>query len=174
VQFRAKNSPARDMAEMGRRLLRRARARRVPLVINDRVDVALTIGADGVHLPESGLSIGQTRRLAPGNILVGTSRHSETGAGAAARDGADYVVFSPAWPTESKPGVEPLGPERIEAAAHAVAAAGAAGFALGGVDAERAAAARRLGCHGVAAIRAWLCAADPAAAVANLLAVLAT
>ena len=71
------------------------------LVVNDRVDVALAAGADGVHLPSRGLPVAVARALVGGR-LVGASTHLLAEAVAARRDGADYVVFGPVWPTGDK------------------------------------------------------------------------
>ncbi|HEY2747328.1 MAG TPA: thiamine phosphate synthase, partial [Polyangia bacterium] len=71
------------------------------LVVNDRVDVALAAGADGVHLPSRGLPVAVARALV-GERLVGASTHQLGEAMAAKRDGADYVVFGPVWPTGDK------------------------------------------------------------------------
>jgi thiamine-phosphate pyrophosphorylase len=131
----------------------RAAQRHAPIVVNDRLDVALAAGAAGVHLPERGLPVADARALAPPPFLVGVSRHATPGDTA-----ADLVHLGPIWPTPSKPGVTPLG-EAALAWPHGTAAL----IAVGGIDspdrAERAAAA---GAAAVATIRAaW---ADPSLA----------
>ncbi len=120
------------------------------LVINDRVDVALAAGADGVHLPSRGVPVAVARALV-GTRLVGASTHLLGEAMAAKRDGADYVVFGPVWPTGDKQ--ETVG---LDALAEAVrACAQMPVFALGGVDVERARAAVAVGAR-VACIGAVL------------------
>lgn len=190
VQLRDKDLGAGALLDLARRLRQVTAARRCPLLVNDRLDVALAAGADGVHLPETGLGIAAARAVAgPGvrpelraaplpdtrpAFLIGASRHDPAGAGAAARAGADLIVCGPVWPTPSKPGTEPMGLAVLAEAARAVAAGQPPGararlFALGGVDSpERAAQARAAGAHGIAAIRAWCAAADPGAATAAL------
>ncbi|HLU65918.1 MAG TPA: thiamine phosphate synthase [Kofleriaceae bacterium] len=173
VQLREKDLAPRELYALARRLLEVTRARRCPLLINDRVDVALAAGADGVHLPEAGLPIAAARRLSrPGPFMVGTSVHGADAAGAAARDGADLILCGPVWDTPSKRGMgAPIGEAELAAAARAIAGAGSAArlYGIGGVvSAERAAAAAAAGAHGVAVIRAVMAAGDPGGAAAAL------
>lgn len=174
VQLREKDLPARELLSLARRLLRVTRQRRCPLLVNDRVDVALAAGADGVHLPEGGLPIAAVRRLGGRNrILIGVSVHGADAAGAAAQDGADLVVCGPVWDTPSKRavGLEPLGEDELAAGARAARRGDPPGvvYAIGGVtDPGRAEAAVRAGAHGVAVIRAIMAAEDPGVAAAAL------
>lgn len=182
VQLRARELGAGELLALARRLRAVTAACGARLLVNDRLDVALAAGADGVHLPEAGLDIAAVRALAGPGFLVGVSRHSAADAAAAARAGADLVVCGPVWPTPSKPGAAPLGLGALARAAAGMAggrpADGATGrapgrsahlFALGGVDTpERARAARAAGAHGVASIRAFCAAADPGAAAAAM------
>lgn len=166
VQLREKDLGARDLLALAGRLVPVARARGCPLLINDRLDVALAAGADGVHLPETGLPVAAARRLAPEGFLVGASTHGPDAAVAAARQGADLVVCGPIWDTPSKHGlIAPIGLEALAAAARG--AHGARLYAIGGVTAARARACRDAGAHGAAVIRAWLdgAAAELAAAL---------
>jgi len=180
VQLREKDLPARALLQLARALLEVTHDRRCPLLVNDRIDVALAAGADGVHLPEAGLPIAAARRLShPGPFLVGMSVHGADAAGAAARDGADLVVCGPVWDTPSKRerGMAPIGLDELAAAARSIAHAGSSArlYAIGGVTgAENAEAASRAGAHGVAAIRGLLAADDPTAAAAALFGAVAT
>jgi len=116
-----------------------------PVMVNDRVDVALAADAHGVHLPERGLSIADARAVAP-SLVLGVSRH----AAAADTAGADLVQLGSIWPTPSKPGATPLG-EAALAARHGRATL----VAVGGIDSpERAEAAAAAGADAVAVIRA--------------------
>lgn len=177
VQLRAPELGAGALLALARRLRAITAARGALLLVNDRLDVAIAVGADGVHLPERGLDIATVRAVAGPDFLVGVSRHSAGDAAAAARAGADLVVCGPVWPTPSKPGATPLGLDALAQAAAGVAgeAAGRSPgrrtrlYALGGVDTpERARAARAAGAHGVASIRAFCAAADPGAAAAAM------
>ena len=111
------------------------------LVVNDRVDVALAAGADGVHLPARGLPVAEARALLRrGDVgvvaarIIGVSTHTRDEAIAAARAGADYVVFGPIWPTGDKRAA--VGVDALAGVVRACAPMPV--FALGGVDAARA------------------------------------
>ncbi len=175
VQLREKDLAPRELYALARRLLEVTHRHRCQLLVNDRIDVALAAGADGVHLPDRGLPIAAARRLGrPGSFVIGVSVHGADAAGAAARDGADLVVCGPIWPTPSKRDMgEPLGEAALAQAKKAIAGAGAGAaaklYAIGGVTGpERAEAAVRAGAHGVAVVRAIVAAADPAAAARAL------
>src|SRR5205814_5544946 len=88
------------------------------VLVNDRVDVALAAGADGVHLAESSLPVADVRRAFP-SLLVGASVHGLERAAGAARDGADFLVFGPVYETPSKRGLGP--PQGLEALARVAA-----------------------------------------------------
>ena len=136
------------------------RAAGAPLFVNDRIDLALATGADGVHLPARGLPARPARRAAGAQLMIGASCHSLDEANMQVRGGADFVTFGPVWPTPSKAAFgAPLGPERL---AEAVIALSVPVFALGGVDVARAREAVALGAR-VACIGAALGAPDPAA-----------
>jgi thiamine-phosphate pyrophosphorylase len=178
IQLRARELGDGALLALARRLRAITAGRGALLLVNDRLDVALAAGADGVHLPEHGLDVAAVRAVAGPGFLVGVSRHSAAGAAAAARAGADLIVCGPVWPTPSKPGAVSLGVDALAEAAAGVAAGppgrGAHLFALGGVDTpERARAARTAGAHGIANIRAFCAAADPGAAAAAMYAAVA-
>jgi len=141
-----------------------------PLLINDRIDVALAVGADGVHLPGHGLPAHSLRRWLGSGLQICAAAHSVAEARLLAQAGADAVTLSPIWPTPSKPalpvaqgGVQPLG---LSILAQAVRQLAVPVFALGGIDSiERAAACASLGAR-IACLRALL-SADPDAARAR-------
>jgi thiamine-phosphate pyrophosphorylase len=167
VHLREKDLGGAALLALARALLPACRARGARLLVNDRLDVALAAGADGVHLPAAGIPPAEARRLLGPAALVGVSCHS-AGEVARARDGgADYATFSPVWATPSK---RPFGPPVGLAALAAAVPLGLPLVALGGVEPGNAAQAFAAGAAGVAAIRAWLVGPDPAAAVAALLA----
>ena len=120
------------------------------LVINDRADVALASGADGVQLPERGLPVAEARGLVGPRILLGRSIHDPDGARRAATDGADYLVAAPVFEVPGKG--PPLGLEGLRAIC---SAAPLPTFALGGVTPERVRGCLDAGAHGVARLRDW-------------------
>lgn len=168
--LRGPRSGGRRLEELAGLLLPAARAAGVPLLLNDRIDVALAVRADGVHLGLRSLPLSHARRLLPAGALVGCSVH---GAGEAEAWGAegggapDFLFTGPIFPTRSHPGAEAAGPGLI-AAVQAVCPR-TAQLGIGGVTPARAGRVREAGAHGVAVIRAVWEAADPARAVAALL-----
>lgn len=170
VQLREKDLEGRALYELARAVRAITTQAGARLVINDRVDVALAVGADGVHLPEDGLSVADARALLGAGRLVGASTHAAATARARLAEGADLVTLGPIWETPSKAGMgAPLGTAAL------AGLAGAAGvFALGGIDGPpRAREARQAGAHGIAVIRGVFAAADPGRAAAGLVAELA-
>jgi thiamine-phosphate pyrophosphorylase len=167
VQLREKDLGARALCALARQLLAVTRPGGCPLLINGRIDVALAVDADGVHLPEAGIPVTEARRLLGPKKLVGVSTHSASSAVRAGEQGADYVVCGPVWDTPSKRGLgSPIG---IDALAQAAAQAGCPVLAIGGItDQRRARDAMAAGASGVAVIRAVMGAADAAAATATL------
>jgi len=166
VQLREKDLPAGALFELARELRRRCTRHGVRLLINDRIDVALAVGADGVHLPVDSFAAGDARALVGPGRLIGVSTHSLEQAQQASAAGADFVVFGPVFATPSK---RPFGPPLgLEALAQAAGAVSVPVFAIGGVTVARADAVCRHGAHGIAAIAAVLEATDPTAAARAL------
>ena len=165
VQLRAKRLDGAALYEAARALREVAPI----LLVNDRADVALAAGCDGVHLPARGLDVAAARALVGAQRIVGVSTHTRQQAIAAARAGADYVVFGPVWPTGTRPGDGDKGAAvGVDALADVVrACAPMPVFALGGVDAERAPAALAVGAC-IACIGAVLARPDVAPAARAL------
>lgn len=162
VHLREKDLGGRDLLALALELGARCRAAGQLFLVNDRLDVALACGADGVHLPSAGVPPGEARRLLGPDRLVGVSCHGEEDVRRAKQGGADFATFGPLHATPSKLAYGP--PLGLGALARA-AQLGLPLIALGGVDAGNAAEARASGAYGVAVIRAWLAAPDPGAAV---------
>jgi thiamine-phosphate pyrophosphorylase len=131
----------------------------VRLFVNDRLDVALATGADGVQLGTGSLGVAEARRLGPA-WLVGRSVHTVADALAARAAGADYLLAGPVFPTPTHPDAAPLG----LAGLGAIVAVGLPVIAIGGVTVERIETLRAAGAWGAAVIRALWDAADPRAA----------
>jgi thiamine-phosphate pyrophosphorylase len=171
LQLREKTLGTRDLLDLAlalRALTARFGAR---LLINDRIDVALTCDADGVHLPADSFCVEDARRLLGEHRLIGVSTHSAEEVRAASDAGADFAVLGPVFATPSKEAFgEPLG---LDALAGATSAAAIPVLAIGGIEASRVAAVRAEGAAGVAVIRAILAAGDPERAAARLLAAVA-
>ena len=146
LQLRA---PADSTAYLEREGARLVKSSRVPVLVSSRCDVALAMGAAGVNLPERDISVEDARRLL-GDRIVGRSVHSIAAAREAEREGADFVIFGPVWPSPSHPGHDPQGLDALAAVARAVRLPV---LAIGGVDTDRARQCLAAGAAGYAAIR---------------------
>ncbi len=170
VQLREKDLPGRELFELATRLREETARHGAALFVNDRLDIALATGANGVHCPENGFSPDVAARVikaaAAGEAkqTVGASVHSPTGALRAQEQGADFITFGPVFATPSKAAWgEPQGLDALELVCRRV---DLPVFAVGGVTAERAAACLERGAAGVAVISAVMTAPDVACAVA--------
>jgi thiamine-phosphate pyrophosphorylase len=167
VQLRMKDASAREMADAARALLAETRAAGALLFINDRVDVALAVGADGAHVGQDDLRVAAARRIAPPGFLLGVSAETEELARAAEADGADYVGVGPVYLTGSKADAgDAVGTERI---ARVAAAVRIPVVGIGGITIDNAPPVIHAGAAGVAVISAVMRADDPEAAVRALL-----
>ena len=102
LQLRAKTLPRREVVEVGRRLREMTRREGALFILNDLVDVALLLDADGVHLGQGDFPLSVARRIVGYRLLIGISTHDQEQAQTAARGGADYVGFGPVFETGSK------------------------------------------------------------------------
>jgi len=120
VQLREKEYSTRTLYRTAEQFRTETAEAGVLLIINDRIDVALAVGADGVHLGQDDLPIAAARRLAP-RLLIGASTHSREEALQAEQEGADYVNIGPIFPTKTKEGIANfLGPEAIGSISSAI------------------------------------------------------
>ena len=157
VQLRLPGLPAGQVFEVGQELARLVRGR-ASLVVNDRVDIAQAIGADGVQLGERGLAVAVARRLVGAELLIGRSVHSLAGALEAAGAGADFLVLGTIFQTQSHPEASGAGPALVR---DVRAAVGIPVIAIGGITADNARSVIEAGASGVAVISAVLDAEDP-------------
>ena len=165
VQLREKDLDARALVTLAHELRAITATAGVRLYVNERIDVALAIGADGVHLGGGALPLADVRAIAP-DLGVAVSTHAVAEV-AALRGGPriDFCVFGPVFATPSKQRYgPPLGLPRLAEAC----ALGVPVVAIGGIDAESVAACRAAGASGVACIRAVLSAASPAQVLRGL------
>jgi len=161
IQLRARQLAARDLYDGAVILRSLTRDFDATLIVNDRVDVALAVGADGVHLPSSGLAPADVRALVGDGLLIGLSVHSQKEIETAADQGLDYVQFGPVYDTPSKRVFGP--PQGSAALAAAAAAAHAEGLflvAVGGTAPSRVTEIAAAGADAIATIGAIWNAAD--------------
>lgn len=177
IQLREKDLPGRENLELARSALEavQARSSRTRIIVNDRADVALAAGAGGVHLSENGFSVSDARRLSdrfeedsgkPLDFLIGVSCHSLGSALGAARDGADYIYFSPIFHTPSKAFYGP--PQGVDRLRQICKTVPVPVVAIGGITLENAASCYAAGAAGVAAIRLFQDATDLPSVVRSL------
>jgi thiamine-phosphate pyrophosphorylase len=157
VQLREKTAATRAFIEEALGVRAYLNSCGVPLIINDRVDVALAVGADGVHLGQSDMPLAAARALVGAAMVIGISAESVRDAVEAA--GADYLGVSPVFATPTKADTAaPLGLEGLRAIREAVKTPL---VAIGGLNRGNAAAAIRSGADGVAVVSAIVAADDP-------------
>ena len=162
-QVRDKDATTRELVALTRLVLAAVRPAGATVIVDDRLDVALATGADGVHLGADDLSVADARRVAPHLVIGATCRDPEAVERAAA-DGATYAGFGPVFATTSKAGLpDPLGPEGIGSATGVLPL-----IAIGGVDAAGARLCRDAGAHGVAVIGSIWRHPDPVTAAKEL------
>ena len=166
VQLRAKNLSSRDFLELGLRAADALARTGVPLLVNDRLDIALACGAAGVHLGQEDMPVPQARKILGPDRIIGVSVHSPQEALRAEREGADYVGAGPAYATATKEtALSVLGPEGIDRIKRAVRIPV---VAIGGIGAANAAALAAAGADGIAVISALLGAPDARRAAEDL------
>ena len=169
VQLREKDRTVRERYEMGRDVREQCREAGVAFVVNDRVDLALALSADGVHLGDDDLPVPAARDLLGDEAIIGRSVSTVAEAEAAQAAGADYLGVGTLYRTGSKDDIPEaehgVGPERVAAIAEAV---DVPLVGIGGITAENASEVARAGADGVAVITAITLAEAPEAATAAL------
>lgn len=165
LQLRWKNGPLREMLRLGEALRDLCRRYGVPFLVNDRVDAALALAADGVHVGQEDLPAAVARQLLGPQAYVGVSARTPEQARAAEAEGADYLGTGSVFPTGSKENAIWIG---LEGLARVARATRLPVVAIGGVQAENAGACIRAGAAGVAVISAITLADDPEAAARAL------
>jgi thiamine-phosphate pyrophosphorylase len=166
VQFREKEWPLRRCLPLLEDLRGRARQAGIGFAVNDRLDLALAVEADGLHLGQDDLPASVARRLLPPSMFLGVSTHSLEQARQAEREGADYIAVGSIFPTATKPEFQLVGLDLLRVIRQAIAAPL---VAIGGITADNAEEAIRAGADGVAVISAVCGARDPAEATRRLL-----
>jgi len=165
VQVREQDMEARDLSRLVARCVTAVRNTRTRILVNDRLDVALTSGAHGVHLRGDSMPASRARALAPIGFLIGRSVHTVAEAVTAHADGGlDYLLFGAVFATASKPGQPPAG---VQALAEVVGATPLPVLAVGGISSDTAPQLAGTGCAGFAAI-GWFADGDEAMVVERM------
>lgn len=166
IQLREKTASTREMLEIGRALLAITRPARIPLIVNDRIDVALALGAGGVHVGQSDMPATIARQMIGPDRILGVSAEEVRHAVDAERDGADYIGAGAVFGTPSK--ADACAPIGAGGLAAIVRATRCPVVAIGGINLDNAADAMATGIVGLAVISAVVSAADPGAASKRL------
>jgi thiamine-phosphate pyrophosphorylase len=166
VQYRDKTASTRTMVARAGALAELCRRMRAVFLVNDRVDVALAVDADGVHVGQEDMPVALARKLLGPNKLLGVSVHSAVEIQRAEQEGADHVSLSPVFATPTKPDHQtPLGLEGVRALA---AVSRLPVVAIGGIQLHNAAQVIAAGARGICVVSAIIAAPDPEQAARTL------
>ena len=166
VQLREKNCSTLEFIQEALTIRDFLVRKRVPLIINDRLDVAMAVAADGVHLGQSDMPLKMARDIAGTDLLIGISAESLEDAIEAAEGGADYIGVSPIYDTPTKTDTAPaLGLHGLQDIRNAV---DIPLVGIGGLNIENAGSAIKSGADGVAVVSAIVSADDPQSAASQL------
>lgn len=165
LQLREKTASAGEILALARTLLPLCRARRVPLLINDRVDIALAAGADGVHLGRDDLPLPEARALLGPDRILGATAHTVEEALRAQAEGADYLGVGAMFPTGTKTDTVPTSADTLKAICAAVSIPV---VAIGGVNAQNLPTLAGTGIAGAAVVSAIFSQRDLTAAARTL------
>lgn len=165
IQLRGKDWSGRELYRVGRELRQATREAGALLLVNDRLDVALAVEADGVHLGQEDLPAAEARRLGGPGFLIGVTAETVEQGVAAEAEGADYLGTRAVFPTSTKAYREPMG---VAALAQLVRAVSIPVVAIGGIKAKNARQVLATGVAGLAVVSAVVAAEDVRAAAAQL------
>ena len=171
IQLRDPEAKTRALVEEARAILALTRAANVPFIVNDRIDVALAAGADGVHVGQADMSVADARNLIGPEPLLGLSITSEADLDGSDLNGVDYLGVGPVFQTSTKPDAAP--PISVGGLEAIVARTAIPIVAIGGIHAGNAADAIMAGAAGVAVVSAICSAPDPEAATRELVDIVA-
>jgi thiamine-phosphate pyrophosphorylase len=159
VQLREKDLSAAELLPLAQELRDLTRRYDARLLLNDHIDLALAVQADGVHLGGHSQPTDVVRELIGPDLLIGVSTHSNADISLAAKQGADFVTFGPVYATPSKTAFGP--PQGLNALSEACRISSLPVFALGGINSSRATEVRQAGASGIALISAIIASLDP-------------
>lgn len=167
VQFRQKHGTTRELVAIAQQMQTVCTRHNVPLIVNDRADIALAVGAMGAHFGQDDLPVSIGRRILPTEAIIGASARTEEKILEAITEGADYIGFGPIYSTSSKPDAEAAkGLERLRRMCDIAACPV---IAIGGISAETAGEVIQAGAHGIAVISAVCAHSEPNIATQALL-----
>lgn len=166
VQLREKSCSTRTFIEQGLAIRDYCKQKNIPLIINDRIDVAMAIEADGVHLGQDDMPIERARKIVGGTMLIGLSTHSVEEAVLAEKCGADYIGAGPVYSTVTKQDTSPIiGTKGVFEIRKAV---GIPIVGIGGIHENNASEVIKSGADGVAVVSAIIASDNPCRAASDL------
>ncbi len=166
VQLRDKTASDEELVRIAKKLLEVTRTKNVPLIINDRAEVAKKVSADGVHLGQDDGSLASVRELLGEEAIIGRSTHSREQALDAQEEGFDYIGVGPVFGTPTKPTTLPVGLELVHFAAGNITVPF---VAIGGIDRTNIHEVLRAGAKAVAVVRAVMSSKNPRLSAQELL-----
>lgn len=170
VQLREKDLSSRELYELAYDIRKLTAKYDAKLIINDRVDIALAVEADGVHLGLNSLPIHRVRKLLGSSRLIGLSCHNQVNAIMAQENGADFITFGPVYYTASKANYgKPVGVEKLETVSQLLQIPV---FALGGIKKTNIPEVMAAGATGIALVSAIIASDDPKSEAEQMLAML--
>ncbi|MCW1922089.1 thiamine phosphate synthase [Luteolibacter arcticus] len=172
LQLRAKGHPSVEIERLARRLLPLCRDAAVPFIVNDHPEIAMAVGADGIHIGQDDGSLAAVREIVGPGMLVGRSTHSPDQARAALAEGFDYIGFGPLFPTPTKLGRPGIGLNNI-AAVQAEVGSRIPVFCIGGIKRENLPEVLAAGARNVVIVSDLLTAEDVAEAARGVKSALA-
>ena len=169
VQLREKTMPMAELFPLARTLRERCRRAGALFIVNDRADLALALGADGLHVGQEDLPAAAARRILRPGMILGVSTHDEPQARRAREDGADYIAVGSIFPTGTKAGFQLVGLDLLRELRPRL---GVPVVAIGGITEANAAQVMEAGADAAAVISAVCGTSDPREATARLLEVM--
>ena len=166
VQLREKECSTREFIDQALSIKDILKTHNIPLIINDRLDVAQAINADGVHLGQTDMPLDMARAIVQDSMIIGISAESFEDAVEAEKGGADYLGVSPIYATPTKTDTAP--PLGLQGLRQIRAAVSIPLVGIGGLNRDNAAEAIRNGADGIAVVSAIVSAGDPQAAAGEL------
>lgn len=169
LQLREKNMPANKIIELGKKVKLLCAEYGATFIVNDRVDIAYVLDADGVHLGQDDMDIESARKILGSNAIIGISTHAPEQAQKAVNDGADYIGMGPVFTTPTKPGRQSVGLEYVKWVSENIKIPA---FAIGGIDLDNVQDVINAGAKKVAVVRAIINSDNPEKAAQEFLKVL--
>jgi len=166
IQFRHKTGSTRELIRIAKEMSAICTQHNIPLIVNDRADVALAVGANGTHFGQDDMPVGIGRRILTSETIIGASARTEEKILKAITEGADYIGYGPIYSTSSKADAEK--PKGLDSLHKMSQIAECPVIAIGGITLDTAADVIRAGAHGIAVISAVCGQSDPQKATEEL------